>query len=166
MKYLWNKVIHFFIFGSLYLNIEIIVRAYNKSLVGWNGIIKYSFAGWTSLWMFPIAGFLACIIGNLNNNKKIINLKLYQQVIISGIIVTICEFILGIILNIICKFNIWNYSNDKFNILGQICLQNTIYWFLLSIFVIWLDDVITYHIYDINKPDSLFIYIKKLITLK
>ena len=44
------------------------------------------------------------------------------QSILGAIIITIFEFIVGVIVNIILKWNVWNYATVPFNIMGQICL--------------------------------------------
>ena len=141
-KYFENKVIHFFVFGSIYLNIEIISRAIHGALIGVNGISALSLCGWTSLWMFPIGGVCAVIIGSLNDNDQYYNLKMWQQIIIGGSLITGIELLSGIFFNIILGLHLWDYSHDKFNFMGQICLTNCIAWYVLSIFIIWIDDAL------------------------
>ncbi len=48
-------------------------------------------------------------------------------------IITTLEFIVGYIVNIILKWNVWDYSNMPFNIMGQICLGFSTLWFALGI---------------------------------
>ena len=59
-----------------------------------------------------------------------------------SILITVFEFILGYILNIKLGLGIWDYSNIPFNIMGQICLPFSFLWFVLSYFVIMLDDIL------------------------
>lgn len=166
MKHKKSKIIHFFIFGSIYLNVEVTVRALCCSLSGVSGISKWSLCGWTSLWMFPIGGLCAVIIGSLNDREGYYKLKMWQQVVIGGSLITGVELISGAFLNMYLHLSIWNYSQQKYNFFGQICLKNCIYWYLLSIAVIWFDDVLSYYIYGEEKPESLFNYFMKLITNK
>lgn len=165
-KYLKNKLIHFLVFGSIYLNIEIITRAINKSLVGFNGICTLSLCGWTSLWMFPIGGFCAVLIGTLNDYPPYYNLKMWQQTIMGGSLIIAVELLSGIFFNIILGLNIWDYSYDKFNFMGQINLKNSISWYVLSVVIVWLDDELSYYIYRDEKPSSLLNYFKKAVTLQ
>ena len=37
------------------------------------------------------------------------------------------------IVNIILQWNVWDYSNVPFNVMGQICLPFSIIWFFLSL---------------------------------
>lgn len=166
MRHIRSKVIHFFVFGCIYLNIEIIFRVLGNSLVGYNGISKYSLCGWTSLWMFPIGGFCASVIGSFNDSEGYHNLKIWQQVIMGGSFIIAIELITGIILNIILGLHIWDYSNDRFNFMGQINLQNSIAWYVLSILIIWVDDLLSYYIYRSEKPSDLISYFKKAVTFK
>ncbi len=138
MKYGKNKIIHFIFFYMVYLNVELHDRAYHAALIGFNGISKWSLAGWTSLWMGLIGGSL----------------------------ITAVELLLGIFFNLYLHLNLWDYSYDRFNFLGQICLKNCIYWYLLSIIIIWLDDALSYYYYGDEKPGSLFSYLKKLVKLQ
>lgn len=161
-----NKLIHFIFFGSIYLNIEIVTRAFGGSLVGYSGISKWSLCGWTSLWMFLVGGFCAAIVGSLNDKPRYYNLKMWQQVIIGGSLITAVELLAGVFFNLYLHLNLWNYSSIKFNFLGQLCLHNCIAWYLLSVVIIWLDDALSHYYYDDKKPDTLFSYFVKLFKLQ
>lgn len=165
-KYLKNKVINFLVFGSIYLNMEIITRACCKCLVGFNNITKWSLCGWTSLWMFPIGGLCAVLIGSLNDRPRYYNLKMWQQVIIGGSLISAVELITGVFFNLYLHLNLWDYSENKFNFMGQISLQNCILWYLLSVVVIWFDDLLSYYFYDEEKPQSLLSYFIRLIKFQ
>jgi uncharacterized membrane protein len=165
-KYLKNKIIHFFAFGSIYLNIEVFSRAYSGALIGFTGITKWSLCGWTSLWMFIIGGFCAVLIGSLNDKPSYYNLKMWQQVIMGGSLITDIELLSGVFFNMYLHLNLWDYSQVKFNFMGQICLQNCIYWYLLSVVIIWLDDALSYYFYGDIKPESLLSYFITLVKLQ
>ncbi|KZL91490.1 putative ABC transporter permease [Clostridium magnum] len=166
MRHKKNKIVHFLIFGSIYLNIEVFLRAIAGVLIGVQGISKWSLCGWTSLWMFPIGGFCAVIIGSFNDKPAYYNLKMWQQVIMGGSFIIAVELLTGLFLNAYLNLNVWDYSQDKFNFMGQICLQNSILWYFLSIIVIWLDDVLSHYYYGDEKPGNLFCYLKKLVMLQ
>ena len=53
--------------------------------------------------------------------------------IYGAIFITVCEFWCGIAVNLILGWNVWNYADQPFNLLGQVCLPFTIIWFLLCI---------------------------------
>lgn len=150
----------------VYLNIEVHDRAYHGALIGFNAISRLSLAGWTSLWMGLIGGMCGVVIGSLNDRPKYYNLKIWQQVIIGGSLIIAVELLAGVFFNIYLHLNLWDYSYDKFNFLGQICLKNCIYWYLLSVVIIWFDDVLSHYYYGDAKPDSLLSYFIKLVTLQ
>ena len=50
----------------------------------------------------------------------------------SGIITTV-EFCTGLIVNILLKMDVWDYSALPVNIMGQICLRFSVIWCFLTI---------------------------------
>lgn len=120
MKKTMMSSILFFIYGFMYYIIEVLYKGYSH---------------WS---MFILGGLCGVIIGLLNEKNKTISVL--KQGIYGALIVTILEFIIGYIVNILLGWNIWDYSNVPFNFLGQICLPFTIIWFILSVFCIYLDD--------------------------
>lgn len=52
---------------------------------------------------------------------------------ISIVILTIWEYIVGVFLEKIFKTKYWDYSNQKFNFQGRICLVNSICWGILGV---------------------------------
>ena len=132
--------------GCIYTNIELLLR------------------GYTHPSMFVVGGLCGMFIGLINNIWP--NKQLYKQCFISALLVTMLEFISGYILNIKMNLNIWDYSNMKFNFMGQICLLFSMFWFFLSIIAIWLDDYLRYKFYNYQYPGDLFKYINNLFKLK
>ncbi len=47
--------------------------------------------------------------------------------------VTVSEFLCGCLVNLRFHLHVWDYSNQPFNLLGQICLLYSFLWGLLSI---------------------------------
>lgn len=114
--------------------------------------IIYSFLGWIMESIFrsiiekkvintgfligpicPIYGFGACImflfLGNLQDNIILLFL-------ISCTLLTLWEYIVGVLLEKIFNTKYWDYSDHKFNFQGRICLTNSIYWGILGILFI------------------------------
>lgn len=167
MKYLKNKIIHFLVFGAIYMDIEVIARAAGNQLVGYEGIKPLSLMGYTSLWMFLVGGLCGVLIGHLNDHPRFYDKKIWQQILIGGSLITLAELFSGIVLNLMLHLNIWDYSNDLFNFMGQIELKNCILWYLvITPLVIWLDDMLTYYLYREGQPYNLLEIYKKLIKLK
>lgn len=133
MKIAFKELVLFLIGASLYVVIELIWRGHSH---------------WT---MFILGGICFICLGLIN---EVIpwNLVLWKQALLGASIVTILEFITGCIVNIYFKLNVWDYSNMRFNILGQVCLVYFILWIPLSTFGIILDDYLRYWIFREEKP--------------
>lgn len=101
--------------------------------------------------MLVLAGFLFIVIGRLNEKWEW-DSSFLLQVGIATVIATIAEFLTGCIVNLWLKWDIWDYSNVPFNLLGQICLPYTVLWIFLSAFAIVIDDVIRWKFFDEEKP--------------
>lgn len=128
----------FLIGGITYYFIEIVYRGYSH----------YS--------MIIVGGLCFILIGSINefSNKE---MPLLLQMLISVLIVNIVELASGIIINRILLLNVWDYSQLKYNFLGQISLNSSIAWFFLSLFAIYMDDLLRYVIFKEKKPRYKFI---------
>ena len=49
---------------------------------------------------------------------------------------TALEYITGVVMEALFKVRYWDYSNQKFNYKGQICLSSTLAWGFLTIFLV------------------------------
>ena len=137
------KFLILFVFGGvIYFLIEILWRGYSH---------------WT---MFLLGGLCFVIVGAINNFIPW-KMKFEKQMAIGAIIITILEFIVGVVVNLILKWNIWDYSMLPFNILGQICLPFSLIWFLLSGVIIIVDNYLRYKLFKEERPKYSFL-IKKL----
>lgn len=73
---------------------------------------------------------------------------------------TILEYFTGLMMETVFKIKYWDYSEDKFNYKGRICLESSLFWGVLTLFVI----------YVINKPINYFVlsldpYFVKIISI-
>ena len=99
--------------GVLYYGLELLVRGYSH----WSMAIL----GGVCLWL----------IYALNREKP--RLLLPVRALLCASLITGSEFLFGCVLNLWLKWNIWDYSELPFDLLGQICLPYFILWFLLSL---------------------------------
>lgn len=126
-------IVLFLIGGAAYFGIEILWRGYSH---------------WT---MFLLGGLCFVIVGALNNWLPW-EMDIEKQAGIGVIIITVLEFIVGVIVNLVLKWNIWDYSLLPFNILGQISLPFTLIWIVLSAAIIVVDDWVRYKVFKEEKP--------------
>lgn len=136
MKYFIKYSILLLIGGVAYYCIELLARG---------------FSHWT---MFFVGGICFILIGIINEITP--KIPIVWQMILSACIITTVEFVSGCILNIWLGLGIWDYSDETFNLLGQISLKHSIYWFFLSSIGIILDDYIRYFLFGEEKPKYTF----------
>nr|WP_245156686.1 putative ABC transporter permease [Clostridium aminobutyricum] len=95
-----------------------------------------------SHWTMGIVGGLSFVlIGSINEHLSW-KTPLWKQAGIGTLIILTLEFITGCIVNIWLGWQIWDYSDMPFNLLGQISLPFAGLWFILSALAIILDDVL------------------------
>lgn len=128
----------FFIGGTIYIIIELI----------WRWLLHSSPTHWS---MFILGGLSFLLIGEINEYLSWDTL-FYIQCLIGTTIVLILEFIFGCILNLWLKLNVWDYSNQPLNLLGQICVPFAFLWYLLTAIAIVIDDYIRYWLFNEEKP--------------
>lgn len=119
--------------GSTYVTIEVFYRGYSH---------------WS---MFVLAGLIFIICG-LMNEVWDWSTGLFTQVIIGTILATIAEFITGCVVNLWLGWDVWDYSDVPFNLLGQICPQFMLLWIPLILIAIILDDVVRWKFFNEEAP--------------
>ena len=111
--------------------------------------IIYSFLGWVVESIFktictkkpvnsgflygpfcPIYGFGALIM--LVFLQKFTD-NIFLLFIIGFLVLSIWEYIVGVLLEKTFKTKYWDYSDHKFNIKGRVCLTNSCYWGILAV---------------------------------
>lgn len=114
-------------------------------------LIEILWRGYSHISMFVVGGICFALIG-LINEYFTFQMRIWKQQLIATAIVTVIEFNAGLILNVWLQLNIWDYSELAFNLFGQVCLQYSILWYLLSLPAIVLDDWLRYWLFDEEKP--------------
>lgn len=127
-----GPLILFWIGGLIYVLLEVVARGRTH---------------WT---MFIVGGVAFFLIGCINEKYR--SMALVKQMIIGSAVITLLEFVCGCIVNLMLGWNVWDYSNMPFNLLGQICLPFSILWFLLSAIAVVLDDWIRHLLWGEKMP--------------
>lgn len=81
-----------------------------------------------SHWTMALCGGV-CLLFIYHMNKRMIKKKLPVRAFGGALIITAVELVCGCIVNLICKWRVWDYSHLPLNLLGQICLPFTLLWF-------------------------------------
>jgi len=117
------------------------------------------FRGYTFMEMALVGGICFILCGLVNECMEW-ETPLQIQMLICAVIVTAVEFISGIVLNIWLGLDMWDYSQMKYNIMGQICTQFFAIWYCLALPAIILDDWMRWKIFGEEKPKYYFIFKK------
>ena len=113
MKKLKEYAIIFLSGGLFYALIEILWRGYTH-------------------WSMAVTGG-GCVLGLYVINIKRPLVPLWKRCAGCSLFITAVEFTVGCIVNLRFRWHVWDYSDMKLNILGQVCPLFTLMWFFLCI---------------------------------
>jgi uncharacterized membrane protein len=106
-----------------------------------------------SYWqMFFVGGLCFVLICAINKTCLARRIRLLYRGLLATFMILAVEFVSGYILNIVLNLNIWDYSAFPCNILGQVCPEFAVLWFLLSIAAIVFDAYLRYWFFGGAKP--------------
>lgn len=138
----------FLLVGILYLGVEVTYSALTP--------FQWAMRGQSSLWMFIVGGYLGVLLGFFNENGCFLRKWDFRlKVVLGALAITATELVSGLVLNKLCGFGLWDYSGARVNLLGQIDALHTLYWFILTPLVFWLDCVIEHYMFGASKPRTL-----------
>ena len=117
-----------------------------------------------NVYMFLIGGFVYCLLEVVTRRRSHISMYLagglcfvvigyvderlgekhgkIMKMFVSALIITMVEFIIGLVVNVWLRLNVWDYKDMPFNIMGQICPVFTLLWFVVSYGALGLNKVI------------------------
>lgn len=122
--------------------------------------ILYSFFGWVMESIFKTivskkivnSGFLHgpfCPIYGIGALIMLLFLERFQDqylslFIVATIILTVWEYLVGLLLEWVFHIKYWDYSEHKFNFQGRICLSHSIIWGILgTVFIVFIHPFIS-----------------------
>lgn len=118
--------------------------------------IELAYKGDSHYSMFITGGAAFLLMGGINSYFDR-NMPLIKQMLFSAVIITLLEFISGVIVNIWLHLNVWDYSHIPLNLMGQICPRFFFIWFALSLVGIILDDFFRYRMFGEEMPKYVMI---------
>lgn len=83
-------------------------------------------------WTMTITGGVAFLLIYLINVNMKTN-SLILRCLVGCLVITVIEFSVGMLVNRGLHWNVWDYSDEKFNLFGQICPLFSFLWFLICI---------------------------------
>lgn len=103
-------------------------------------------------WSMVLLGGLCFVAVGLLNEVIPWEMPLTIQMLCGCLIVTALEFACGCIVNIALGWNVWDYSDEWGNLIGQICPKYSVLWYFISLAAILLDDWLRYWFFGEEKP--------------
>lgn len=97
------------------------------------GMLELLWRGYTHPSMILTGGFCLTVICLVN--RKLTGMPFLLRCLLCTAFVTVTEFFVGILVNRILHLHVWDYSASRFDLLGQICLEFSLIWFLLCFLV-------------------------------
>lgn len=95
------------------------------------GAMESLFRGFTH-WTMLIAGGV-CLLAIYTINTRMKKGGFVLRAAIGAAIITCCELVVGILVNIVFKWNVWDYSANYLNFYGQICPLFSGIWFVICL---------------------------------
>ena len=115
------------------------------------GAIEMLARGYTH-WTMVILGGICFVAVGLLNEVLPWETPFTLQMLCGGVIITVLELVTGVIVNLKLGWEIWDYSGEWGNFLGQICPLYSLFWILLSAAAIVIDDYLRYKFFGEDKP--------------
>jgi len=94
-------------------------------------LLEIAFRGFTH-WTMTLTGG-TCMTLIYLTERKLHSRRLWQRCLLGSVIITTLEFMVGCIVNRKLGWGVWDYSDRRFNILGQICPAFSAIWFFICI---------------------------------
>lgn len=95
------------------------------------GLLELVWRGRTHYSMLITGGVCFFIIYFLNLHYA--DKGLLFKCLVGMVAITAVEFAVGIVVNKVFQLQVWDYSALKYNVMGQISLLYSVFWFLLGI---------------------------------
>lgn len=106
-----------------------------------------------SHWTMAVCGAVVfCAIYRMNIRLR--NYDILVRALFGALIVTVCEFSTGCVVNLLLGWNVWDYSDIPLNLLGQICLPFCMMWFILSVPVCIICSGIRSRVFKYDDSDA------------
>lgn len=103
--------------------------------------------GWSHISMAACGALCFVFFYHIESKIRFRRLPLIFKAVVGGMTISTLELAAGLFLNKLFGLGVWDYSSFAHNFLGQVCLQMSILWILLSFFAFLLCDVIRRNVF-------------------
>lgn len=94
------------------------------------GALEIAYRGRTHWTMLLTGGICFVFVYMIAQAERLRN---WQKWLLGGTVITVVEFIVGLIVNIGLGWKVWSYANMPINIMGQVCPLFSLMWCFLCI---------------------------------
>ena len=97
-------------------------------------LLEVIWRGYTH-WTMSITGGICLLLIYFMNRS--LDTGIWSKCLLGAALITSAELIVGVTVNIILGWNVWDYSDIPLNFMGQICLPYSVLWYFLCLPVVW-----------------------------
>lgn len=109
-------------------------------------LVEIAWRGYTH-WSMTLTGGV-CLALLYMWNERLASWRAPLKWLIGALSITATELAVGCVVNLVLRQDVWDYSDLRYNFLGQICLQFSALWYLISIPGFFLCDIIKKFVSD------------------
>ena len=95
------------------------------------GLIEVLYRGYTHPSMFLLGGICFLCIGGIR--RSFLGACAAQKMLLCAGVVTLLEFLCGMLVNRVLGLGVWDYSAMPLNVMGQVCIPYSAAWCLLAV---------------------------------
>ncbi len=124
-----RALVRFIIFALFGLVLEVFMACTHRLIAEGNVNLR----GHTSLWMIFDYGLISILTPWLRNPMKARGIPFPIRALVYTLGIFIVEYFSGILFHRIMGLNIWDYSQYKYNLHGQVTLEFVPIWYALAL---------------------------------
>lgn len=113
--------------------------------------LETCFRGYSHPSMLVVGGLCGVLVGAINQRPGFYRAPVIVQSVAGALIVLVVEFVSGCVLNLWLGLDVWDYSNQPGNLLGQICPAFGLLWFFIMPLAIWAEDTARFLIWEYER---------------
>lgn len=146
MEEVLKYVLYFFIYAVLGWCVEVIHAALKRGRFENRGFLN---GCWCPIYGVGVVLVLLCLTP--------ININVFVLFLVSMVLTSILEFVVGFVLEKLFKTKWWDYSKEHFNIKGYVCVKYSILWGLACVLVVDLVHPMIAHLIHITPALAQYI---------
>lgn len=112
--------------------------------------MEIAFRGYSHFSMILCGGLCFYITGLCGNyileHTGNIFMSVVKIMLFGAVVITTLEFMTGYVVNVLLHQDVWDYSDEPYQIMGQICLPFSMLWSLISLVCVYLYGILDKYI--------------------